>query len=409
MIQINPVILGRFGRHLAAMNFLIRACLGGGAPQAPATRLRCGTISGAAGIFLNVLLFLGKVIAGTLTSSVAMVADAVNNLSDAATSVVTLIGFRLAGQEADEDHPFGHGRVEYIAGLIVAMAILLMGLEVGRSALESLFGQSETQFSPVALVILAAAILVKFWMYWFNRGLGRAIDSAAMEATAADSLSDCLSTGVVLLSTLADHFWGLQVDGLAGLLVAAFILKTGWEAARDTLDPLLGRPMDPELAADIDRIVLGHDHILGIHDLVYHDYGPGRAMMSFHAEVPADGDFLELHDIIDHIERELKEKHHIDTSIHMDPVVCDDSTSALREQVAAIARKIDPVLTIHDFRITPGPIHTNLIFDVMVPYGFRLKDTQVREQLTEGIKGLSGHYFPVIQVDHSYVASGDQG
>lgn len=230
-----------------------------------------------------------------------------------------------------------------------------------------------------------------------------------MEATAADSLSDCLSTGVVLLSTLADHFWGLQVDGLAGLLVAAFILKTGWEAARDTLDPLLGRPMDPELAADIDRIVLGHDHILGIHDLVYHDYGPGRAMMSFHAEVPADGDFLELHDIIDHIERELKEKHHIDTSIHMDPVVCDDSTSALREQVAAIARKIDPVLTIHDFRITPGPIHTNLIFDVMVPYGFRLKDTQVREQLTEGIKGLSGHYFPVIQVDHSYVASGDQG
>lgn len=174
-----------------------------------------------------------------------MVADAVNNLSDAATSVVTLIGFRLAGQEADEDHPFGHGRVEYIAGLIVAMAILLMGVEVGRSALESLFGQSETQFSPVALVILAAAILVKFWMYWFNRGLGRAIDSAAMEATAADSLSDCLSTGVVLLSTLADHFWGLQVDGLAGLLVAAFILKTGWEAARDTLDPLLGRPMDP--------------------------------------------------------------------------------------------------------------------------------------------------------------------
>lgn len=189
---------------------------GGGAPQAPATRLRCGTISGAAGIFLNVLLFLGKVIAGTLTSSVAMVADAVNNLSDAATSVVTLIGFRLAGQEADEDHPFGHGRVEYIAGLIGGDGYSAYGVEVGRSALESLFGQSETQFSPVALVILAAAILVKFWMYWFNRGLGRAIDSAAMEATAADSLSDCLSTGVVLLSTLADHFWGLQVDGLAG-------------------------------------------------------------------------------------------------------------------------------------------------------------------------------------------------
>ena len=385
------------------MNFVIRSCLGNRDARSPEARQRCGTLAGGVGILLNLLLFLAKLIAGLAASSVAMVADAVNNLSDAAASVVTLVGFRLAGQAADADHPFGHGRIEYVSGLIVSLAILLMGFEIGRSSVEALFEQREIDFSPVSLVILCAAIGVKLWMFWFNRSLGRAIGSAAMEATAADSLSDAASTGVVLLSTLAGHFWNLRVDGLAGLLVAAFILKTGWDAAKDTLDPLLGRPMDPELAADIDRIVLSHDNILGIHDLVYHDYGPGRAMMSFHAEVPADGNMLELHDLIDHIERELQERHHIETVIHMDPVVRDERTDALRAQVADLARQLDPALSIHDFRITPGPSHTNLIFDVLVPYGFRLTDGQVCAELSRGIKQLSQRYYPVIQVDHSYV------
>ena len=385
------------------VNFIVQLCLRGEDPQSPQARRRCGTIAGTMGILLNLLLSGSKLLAGLLTASVAMTADGLNNLSDAATSVVTLIGFRLAGQEADADHPFGHGRIEYVAGLIVSLAILLMGVEVGRSAVDSLLHASEPDFSPLAVGILCAAILVKFWMFWFNRTLGRHIGSAAMEATAADSLSDTLSTAVVLLSTLLGHFFQLHVDGLAGLLVCAFILKTGWEAARDTLDPLLGRPMDPELAADIDKLVLGHDHILGIHDLVYHDYGPGRAMMSFHAEVPADGDLLELHDIIDHIERELKAKHHIETVIHMDPVVCDDSTSALRGQVEELTKKLDPALSIHDFRMTAGPIHTNIIFDVMVPYGFRLSDGQVRDELSQAIHALSPRYYAVIQVDHSYV------
>ena len=385
------------------MNAVFRLCLGGRDPQDPAARRRCGTAAGLVGIVVNLLLSLGKLLAGALTASVAITADGLNNLSDAATSVVTLAGFRLAGQEADAEHPFGHGRMEYVAGLIVSLAILLMGIEVGRSALDSLFHGSDPQFSPLSVVILAVAILAKFGLYWFNRSLGRLIGSAAMEATAADSLSDCLSTGVVLVSALAGHFWNLRVDGLAGLLVAAFILKTGWEAARDTLDPLLGRPMDPELAADIDKLVLSHKDVLGIHDLVYHDYGPGRAMMSFHAEVPADGDLLEIHDIIDHIERELKEKHHIEAVIHMDPVVNDERTTALREQVAALARELDPALSIHDFRITAGPMHTNLIFDVVVPYGFRLPDSQVRQSLTARIRALSPRYFPVIQIDHSYV------
>ena len=391
------------------MRFLIQLCLSGGSPQSPEVRRRAGTIAGGVGILLNILLFLGKLIAGLVSSSVAMVADAVNNLSDAATSVVTLAGFRLAGQAADAEHPFGHGRIEYVSGLIVSLAILLMGVEVGRSALDSLLHPAPVQTSPVSLAILAAAIAVKLWMFGFNRALGRAIGSAAMEATAADSLSDMASTAVVLLSALLGQAVDLPIDGLAGLAVAVLILKTGWDSARSTLDPLLGQPMDPELAADIDKLVLSHDKILGIHDLVYHDYGPGRAMMSFHAEVPADGDMLELHDLIDHIERELKAKHHIEAVIHMDPVVRDERTDGLRRQVSDLAQALDPALSIHDFRITPGPCHTNLIFDVVVPYGFRLTDGQVRVELEKGIKQLSPRYFPVIQVDHSYVDSRTSG
>ena len=385
------------------MNFFVRFCTRGGDVQSPDTRRRCGTLAGGIGIALNLLLFAGKLLAGILTASVAMVADAANNLSDAATSVVTLVGFRLAGQEADADHPFGHGRVEYVTGLVVALFILLMGFEVGRSALDALFHPQPVQATPVAAGILIAAILVKLWMFLFNRALGRAISSEAMEATAADSLSDAASTAVVLLSALLGSRVSFPIDALAGLLVAALILKTGWESARNTLDPLLGRPMDPALAADIDALVLGHDKILGIHDLIYHDYGPGRAMMSFHAEVPADGDLLEIHDIIDHIERELNAKYRIVTSIHMDPVVRDERTDALKGQVAALARSIDPALSIHDFRVTAGPIHTNILFDLVVPHRFHLSDGQVAAELTEAIKGLSDRYFPVIQVERSFV------
>ena len=382
---------------------LIRRWLAGRDPGAPEVRQKCGTYAGVVGILLNALLCLGKLAAGALTGSVAMIADAFNNLSDAASSIITLIGFRLAGQAADEEHPFGHGRMEYLAGLIVSIAILLMGLELGKSSIEKLLHPEELSFSWLAVAILAASVLVKLWMHRFNRALGKAISSQTMEATAADSLSDSAATAVVLAATLIGHYFHLQIDGLAGLLVAAFILKTGWEAAKDTLDPLLGRPMDPELAEDIDKLVVSHRNILGIHDLVYHDYGPGRAMMSFHAEVPADADLLEMHDIIDHIERELKEKHHIETVIHMDPIVNDERTAALRAQVEELAHEIDPVLSIHDLRITAGPYHTNVLFDVMVPYGFRLNDGQVRGELSRRIKGLSEKYTAVIQVDHSFV------
>ena len=293
--------------------------------------------------------------------------------------------------------------MEYLAGLAVAMLILLVGVELGKSSLEKILHPEPVAFSALSAGILAVSVGVKLWMFFFNRGLSKAIQSAALSATAADSLSDAVATTTLLLGLLAGHFFRLPLDGWLGLAVALFILRAGWGGAKDTIDPLLGRPMDRALAADIDRIVLGHDYILGIHDLVYHDYGPGRAMMSLHAEVPADGDFLEIHDVIDHIERELKARHHIETSIHMDPVVRDKRTEALRRQVAELARQLDPDLTIHDFRITAGPIHTNILFDVVVPYGFRMSDGEVRGELSSRVKELSDRYFAVIQVDHSYV------
>ena len=388
------------------MNAFLRFCIGDGAPQAPETRQRCGTLSGAVGIGLNLLLFLGKLFAGIATASIAVTADAFNNLSDAASSVVTLVGFRLAGREADKEHPFGHGRMEYLAGLAVAVLILMVGVELAQTSLQKILHPEPVVFSTLTAVILALSIGVKLGMFWFNQNLSRRIASAALAATAADSLSDAAGTGILLLGLLAGGWLSLPLDGWLGLGVALFILRTGWGAAKDTIDPLLGRPMDRALAEDIDRLILGHDYILGIHDLVYHDYGPGRAMMSLHAEVPADGDFLVLHDVIDHIERELKDKHRIETCIHMDPVVRDGSTEELRKQVEGLARRLDPALSIHDFRITAGPMHTNLLFDVVAPYGFRLSDSELDAQLSALIRELSGRYFPVIQVDHSCVADG---
>lgn len=366
-------------------------------------RQNCGRLAGGVGIVANLLLFSVKLLAGLMTASIAVTADAFNNLSDAGTAIVTMVGFQLAGQEADEEHPFGHGRMEYLAGLIVALAILLVGFELFKSSVSKIFHPEPVVFSLLSSLILVGAVLVKLWLCGFYKEVGRCIDSAALRASAADSLSDAVATAVVLVSGLIGVWLNLPIDGWVGVLVAVFIFRAGWQAVKETLDPLLGRPMDPELAADIDRLVLDHPYILGIHDLVYHDYGPGRAMMSFHAEVPADGDLLAIHDVIDHIERELKQRNCIETVIHMDPVVQDEQTEHLRAQVEELAKGIDPRLSIHDFRTTAGPIHTNLIFDVVVPYGFALTDVQVRQELTARVRTLSQRYYAVIQVDRPYV------
>ncbi len=366
-------------------------------------RQRCGERAGLVGVVLNILLATGKCGVGLLTGSIAVIADGINNLSDGAASVVTLLGFRMAEQKADEDHPFGHGRMEYLAGFVVALAILLMGFEIGQNAFLKLFSSERIHFSWITVGVLSISIVVKLWMGVFFYAVGGRMKSSAMDATAADAHSDVVATAVVLLATLVEHFMNLHIDAYAGLIVSVFILRAGWEATKDALDPLLGRAMSPELAADIDHIVLDHPNIVGMHDLVYHDYGPGRAMMSFHAEVPAEGNLLELHDIIDHIERELKETHQIETVIHMDPVTTDEAALRLRQQVEEIAKGMDDSMTIHDFRITAGPLHTNVLFDVVVPYGFPMEDEEVRAALATSIRGLSECYFPVIEVDHSFV------
>ena len=370
----------------------------------PEIRQRYGLLTGGVGIALNLLLSLGKFLAGVLTGSIAITADAFNNLSDAGSSVVTLAGFQMAAKRADDDHPFGHGRMEYISGLIVAGAILLVGVELVKSSVEKILRPEEIAFSWASVGILCAAILVKLWMFHFNRTLGRRIGSAAMGATAADSLSDAAATSAVLLGTLVGGPTGLHIDGWVGLLVAAFILRAGWGAARDTLDPLLGQSPDPKLVEDIEQTVLAHELVSGIHDLIVHDYGPGRRMVSLHAEVPMDADMLAVHDIIDDIERELKEKFRIEAVIHMDPIATrDPRTNALKEQVAELVREVDPAMTIHDFRMTQGPHHQNLIFDVVAPHRCPLSDEEVKARIGKLVAGLSGGpYFAVVSIDRAY-------
>ena len=369
----------------------------------PAVRQAYGLLSGGVGIVLNLLLSAGKFVAGVLTGSIAVTADAFNNLSDAGSSVVTLVGFRMAAKRADDDHPFGHGRIEYLSGLAVAVAILVVGLELAKSSLEKVLHPVEVAFSWLSVGILCASILVKLWMFFFNRNLSRRIGSAAMMATATDSLSDAAATSAVLLGTLVGHFADLHIDGWVGILVAAFILRAGWGAAKDTLDPLLGQSPDPELVRGIQETVLGRPEIVGMHDLVVHDYGPGRCMASLHAEVPMDADILVIHDIIDNLERELRRKLGVEVVIHMDPIaVGDPRTDALKAQVTELVRRIDPDMTIHDFRMTAGPEHTNLIFDVAVPYHCRLEDEQVQEAIGAAVKALPGNYYTVVSVDHIY-------
>jgi len=370
----------------------------------PAVRRGYGVLCGCVGIGLNVLLFLGKLLAGVLSGSIAIIADAFNNLSDAGSSVVTLLGFKLAGQAPDQDHPFGHGRLEYISGLVVSMVILLMGVELAKTSVGKIFHPEPVTFRPVIAAILAVSIAVKLYMAFYNRRIGKRLDSAAMSATAMDSLSDCMATAAVLLGTLAGHFWGLHIDGWCGCAVAVFILWSGIRAAKETVDPLLGQPPSPEFVAQIQTLVLSHPEILGIHDLIVHDYGPGRRILSLHAEVPASGDILALHDVVDSLERELNEKMGCLATIHMDPVVNDDGmTQEARERVAAVVRLIDPCISIHDFRMVPGPVHTKLIFDAEVPYQCTLPDGEVRKRIQDGVQALDENWSAVVNVEKGYV------
>lgn len=370
----------------------------------PSVRQAYGVLSGAVGIGLNILLFFGKWLAGTISGSIAIIADAFNNLSDAGSSIITLIGFRLSGQEPDPEHPFGHGRMEYISGLLVSVAILIMGFELIGSSIGKLRSPEPIESSALVFGILIASILVKLYMFFYNHSLSKKIESAAMKATSVDSLSDTVATTLVLIATLISKYTGLLLDGWFGILVGLFILYTGGSTLKETIDLLLGQPPKQEFIDEVKEIVLGHSMVHGVHDLIVHDYGPGRVMISLHAEVDVNGDIQDIHEQIDHIEHELQEKLHCSATIHMDPIVTDDKeVLAMKAKVEEMVHFLDESFSMHDFRMVKGSTRTNLIFDVEVPRKTSYTDNEIVNWLKERIHELPGSkYFAVIQIDHEY-------
>ncbi len=383
---------------------LLRLFVPKGSPDDPVVRTRCGLLSGITGIILNIILVAGKLTVGIIAGSVAIIADAINNFSDAASSVITLAGFKLAGQKPDKEHPFGHGRIEYVAGLIVSVLIIFMGFELAWSSIEKIITPEAAEFSYAAMGVLIAAILVKFWLFYFNKKIAKRINSPSIAATASDSISDVIATGVVLAALIAGQYTTFPIDGVAGVIVAIFIFKAGWGAVKTTQAPLLGRPMSKELADAIDKLALEHENILGIHDLIYHDYGPGRAIVSFHAEVPADGNLMETHEMIDHVEREIREKFGIEAVIHMDPIVVDGDTEEMRTMVESVIKSIHPDASIHDLRIAEWDKIHNVYFDVIVPYGLDISDEEIENRVKEQIKEKSG-FNAVMHVEHPFIES----
>ena len=376
----------------------------------PATRRAYGVLCGAAGILLNILLFAGKFIAGSLAKSVAVTADAFNNLADAGSSVITMIGFRLAGQKPDKEHPFGHGRFEYIAGLLVSAAIILMGVELLKTSVEKIIAPQAVEFSVLTAVILVFSVAVKIYMAVYNGSLGKKLASPALAAAAKDSLSDSIATAVVLVSSAIGHFLRINIDGWCGAAVAVFVLRAGIMSVRDTLAPLLGTEPDPEFVKRINDIVLSYPEISAIHDLIIHDYGPGRQIISLHAEMPTESgsDIFKLHDIVDNAERRLRQELGCDATIHLDPVAAEDEqTQMLHERMEAALFEINSGLTMHDFRIVPGPTHTNLIFDVVVPYDNKMPQAEILEKIEYAAAELpsgknGGKYYAVVRFDRPF-------
>lgn len=370
--------------------------------QLPSVRYAYGRLAGVTGLVCNILLFALKLLAGVLSGSLAIIADAFNNLSDAGSVIVTLIGFKLSDAPADRDHPFGHGRMEYLSTMGVAVFIILAGFEVATSSIDKILHPTAAEFSAVSLIILAAAIGIKLWMAVFNRRIGKTIDSDAITAAAIDSRNDVICTTVVLVSALVSHFTGWVLDGYIGLGVALFVVWSGFSVIRQTISPLLGQAPDEQLVKNIEETVLSYEGVVGIHDMMVHDYGPGRVIASLHAEVPSDQNMMHSHDIIDLIERDLMNKFNIITCIHMDPVDTNDpETLRLKELAMGELAAIDERLSLHDFRVVAGPSHVNLIFDVVVPFDYAGK-AQLPAQIEQRMQAKDSRLFTVIQVETQY-------
>ena len=376
----------------------------------PVVRSAYGKLAGAVGIVCNLLLFAGKLLAGILSGSVAVTADAVNNLSDASSSLVTLLGFKLAERPADEEHPYGHARIEYISGLVVAALILLIGAELAKSSFSKILHPETVEFSLLTLGVLIGSILVKLWMALFCRKLGRRIDSTTLLATSADSRNDVISTAAVLVGCLVGYFFDVKLDGYIGMAVALFIIWSGCSIAKDTINPLLGERASEELVRNISDLILSHEKILGIHDLMVHDYGPGNCFASVHAEMDSAEDPLICHDIIDDIERDALRELHVHLVIHYDPIVTnDEELNAARALVEQEIKSIDESLSLHDFRMVRGPGHTNLIFDLVIPYSMEDRKAELKARIDERLQRQDRKYYTVITFDevaHNQISTG---
>lgn len=363
-----------------------------------------GVLCSIYGIFINLVLFTGKYIAGAISGSVAIVADAFNNLTDAASSVITLIGFSLSGRKPDKEHPFGHGRIEYLAGMVIAALIITTGVELFISSVEKIISPGEIEPGIIPAVILLVSIIAKFYMYLYNKNVGKRIDSAAMVATATDSISDTITTTVVLVSMGICFLFKINIDGITGLFVALFIVYSGINAMKETLSPLLGQAPDPELVKAIEDTVMAHPESKGIHDLIVHDYGPGRLIISLHVEVDGRDNIFDIHDAIDNIEAELAGKFNCVATIHMDPIEVDnENVTNMRRMVAEEIKEINNEITIHDFRMVPGSTHTNLIFDAVLPADEAMTDEEAKKRIAELVYAKHPNCFAVVHIDRSYI------
>ena len=369
----------------------------------PKVRTAYGTLSGAVGILVNILLSIAKLIIGSISHSIAITGDALNNLSDAASSAISLLGFRISSKPADEKHPYGHGRLEYLCGLAVAVIIMFMGLELIKSSAAKIFSPEKPEFSLVAIAVLVISILGKLWLALFNRKIGNAINSDTVDAVVKDSLSDIAATTASILSLILSQYFSLPFDGIFGVIVSLFVLWAGIGVFRNTSSSLLGQQPEPETVKMIEEKILSYEGVYGVHDLIVHDYGPGRCFVTAHAEVPSDTDIMVSHDLMDVIEQDFKRDTSYVLTLHMDPVVMDDEkTNNAKEMIAQIIAEIHPSLSFHDFRMVSGPHHTNLIFDVVIPFSVKLDSKTVVNTINDNIHKKNEKYYAVITIDHSY-------
>ena len=372
--------------------------------ESEAVRVRYGTLSGLVGIAINIILSVSKMIFGAITKSISIIADGANNTFDAISSIINLVGFKISGKPADDEHPFGHGRIEYVSALTLSFFILIMGVELIKTSIDKFRNPETVIFSVPAVIVLVISILAKLWLALFNPNVGKRINSVAVNAIVTDSLGDIAATTCSLIALISSKFTDLPIDAVMGIVVALVIIYAGIDIIKGTIGPLLGEPPEKEIVDRLEKLVMSYDGVVGIHDLVLHCYGHSKIYGSLHAEVPADIDILHSHDTIDLIERQVKEQLGIEISIHMDPIINDERTHELKSEVNRIVKEICPEASIHDFRIVDGPTHTNLIFDALLPRKSPLTEQEFKDLITSKIKELDKKYFTVINIDRSFTA-----